>query len=430
LSYFADRKRRQNNDMDKPIDKKIRYTEALSRYSKWGIGIGLGVLCVAGVLLSLKKSVRENDLTFGEVTVGALETTVSASGKVVPGYEEIINSPVDSRIVAVFAQAGDSVAAGTPLLELDLQSAQTDYAKKLDERSIKQNDITRENLNTATALSQLAMQIKVKEMEVTRLGVELRNEQRLDSLGSGTGDRVRQAETALSTGRLELQQLREKYANDQKIQRATEQARTLELNVMDKDIELMRRTLADGEIPAPHSGTLTFIATEIGSRVAAGQKVAVVSDLSQFKIQGEIPDGSRDRVAIGSKVLINVGKTKLTGTVTNISPQSNQNQIGFTAALDDPRNEHLRPGLSLEMQVIYGYKDNVLRIPNGIYFNGPGTYQLFVVDSEDQLQRRDVRLGDSNREFVEVLSGLKAGDRVVVSDMSEYKSSKSLKLKK
>jgi HlyD family secretion protein len=53
-----------------------------------------------------------------------------------------------------------------------------------------------------------------------------------------------------------------------------------------------------------------------------------------------------------------------------------------------------------------------------------------VVDSEDQLQRRDVRLGDSNREFVEVLSGLKVGDRVVVSDMQDYKSSKSLKLKK
>jgi HlyD family secretion protein len=416
--------------MDKQIDKATLRNESIRRYSKWSAGIVAAIIIIVGILLSLQKSVYEKDLSFGTADEGPLETTTSASGKVVPAFEEIINSPVDSRIVAVFAQAGDSVAAGTPLLELDLQSAQTDYAKKLDERSIKQNDITRENLNTATALSQLAMQIKVKEMEVTRLGVELRNEQRLDSLGSGTGDRVRQAETALSTGRLELQQLREKYANDQKIQRATEQARALELNVMDKDIELMRRTLADGEIPAPHSGILTFISTEIGSTVAAGQKVAVVSDLSQFKIHGEIPDGSRDRVAIGSKVLINVGKTKLTGTVTNISPQSNQNQIGFTAALDDPRNEHLRPGLSLEMQVIYGYKDNVLRIPNGIYFNGPGTYQLFVVDSENQLQRRDVKLGDSNREFVEVLSGLKAGDRVVISDMSEYKSSKSLKLKK
>jgi HlyD family secretion protein len=416
--------------MDKQIDKATLRNESIRRYSKWGAGIVAAIIIIVGLLLSLQKSVYEKDLSFGTADEGPLETTASASGKVVPAFEEIINSPVDSRIVAVFAQAGDSVAAGTPLLELDLQSAQTDYAKKLDERSIKQNDITRENLNTATALSQLAMQIKVKEMEVTRLGVELRNEQRLDSLGSGTGDRVRQAETALSTGRLELQQLREKYANDQKIQRATEQARALELNVMDKDIELMRRTLADGEIPAPHSGILTFISTEIGSTVAAGQKVAVVSDLSQFKIQGEIPDASRDRVAIGSKVQITVGKTQLTGTVTNISPQSNQNRIEFTAALDDPRNENLRPGLSLEMQIIYGYKDNVLRIPNGIYFNGPGTYQLFVVDGEGQLQRRDVKLGDSNREFVEVLSGLKAGDRVVVSDMQDYKSSKSLNLKK
>jgi len=55
---------------------------------------------------------------------------VAASGKVVPAYEEIINSPVESRIVAVYAQAGDSVKEGMPLLELDLQSAQTDYSKK------------------------------------------------------------------------------------------------------------------------------------------------------------------------------------------------------------------------------------------------------------------------------------------------------------
>ncbi len=415
--------------MDKQIDKKTLRTEALRKYSKWGIGIGVAVVAIVILLLNLQKSVLERDLTFGDVTEGPLDTSVSASGKVVPAYEEIINSPVDSRIVAVYAQAGDSVKEGMPLLELDLQSAQTDYSKKLDERSIKQNDITRENLNTATALSQLAMQIKVKEMEVQRLAVELTNERRLDSLGSGTGDRVRQAETSLATGRLELQQLREKYANDKKIQRATEQSRALELSVYDKDLEMMRRTLADGKIPAPHSGTLTYISNEIGSRVSPGQKVAVVSDLSQFKIEGQLPDGSRDRIAIGAKVMINIGKTVLEGTVTNIAPQSTQNQISFNVALADPRNEHLRPGLSLELQVLYGYKDKVTLVPNGPYFKGPNQYAMFVLDGDNQLVRREVKLGDSNREWVEVLSGLKPGDRVVISDMTDYKSAKRLKMK-
>jgi HlyD family secretion protein len=367
------------------------------------------VVSIVVLLLNLQHSVYERDLTFGVVTEGPLDISVAASGKVVPAYEEIINSPVDSRIVAVYAQAGDSVKEGMPLLELDLQSAQTDYSKKLDERSIKQNDITRENLNTATALSQLAMQIKVKEMEVQRQEVELINERRLDSLGSGTGDRVRQAETTLATGRLELQQLRD---------------------VFDKDLEMMRRTLADGKIPAPHSGTLTFIAAEIGSRVSPGQKVAVVSDLSSFKIEGQVPDGSRERISIGSRVVIAYGSGTLEGSVTNISPQSNQNLISFSVALDDPRNKRLRPGLNLEMQVIYGFKERVTLVPNGTYFKGPGKYFMFVTDGGNQLARREVKLGDSNREYVEVISGLKPGDRVVVSDMSEFAKNKKLKIKK
>jgi HlyD family secretion protein len=274
------------------------------------------------------------------------------------------------------------------------------------------------------------MQIKVKEMEVSRLRVELANERRLDSLGSGTGERVRQAETALSTGRLELEQLRAKLTNDKKVQRAAEQSRALELTVFDKDIELLRKTLADGRIPAPHSGILTYIATEIGNKVSPGQKVAVVSDLSRYKIQGQIPDGSRDRVAIGSQAVIRIGSANIKGTVTNISPQSNQNMIEFIVALDNPCDKHLRAGLNIEMQIIYGYKDRVTLIPNSSYFKGPGDYDIYVVSGEDKLVRRSVRLGDSNREYVEVVSGLKLGDRVVTSDMSNYSKYKSLKLKK
>lgn len=68
-------------------------------------------------------------------------------------------------------------------------------------------------------------------------------------------------------------------------------------------------------------------------------------------------------------------------------------------------------------------------MPNGAFFKGPGQYDLFVLNGEHRLERRSVKLGDSNREYVEVLSGLKPGDRVVTSDMTDYTSSKSLKLK-
>ena len=77
----------------------------------------------------------------------------------------------------------------------------------------------------------------------------------------------------------------------------------------------------------------------------------------------------------------------------------------------------------------YGYKSSVLRIPNGQYFKGPGEYNLFVKDGDNHLSQRKVRLGDSNRDYVEVLSGLNAGDSVAVSDMEQFNKSKTLKLK-
>jgi HlyD family secretion protein len=416
--------------MDKKIDNKTLRREAMRRYIKWGIALGVVSVAVATALLSITKRVDARDLTVGTVIEGPLSSTIAASGRVVPAYEEIINSPVDSRIVAVYAQAGDTVEAGMPLLELDLEAARTAYDQKLDQRRIRDNNNVCEDLNSSTALSELAMQIKVKEMEVARQAVEVDNERRLDSLGSGTGDRVRQAETSLATGRLELEQLRTRLANERKSRAAASHTRSLELSVMDKDLEMMRRTLAEGQIPAPHSGVVTYISNEIGSRVAAGEKVAVVSDLSQFKIQGEVPEGSGDRVAIGSEVIVRIGTQNLGGRVTNISPSSNQNMVSFGVALDDPRNNRLRPGLSIDLQIVYGYKDKVILIPNGNFFKGPGAYNIFVFDDDDHLIRREVELGDSNREYIEVKKGLKPGDRVVTSDMSSHARDKELKIKK
>lgn len=240
---------------------------------------------------------------------------------------------------------------------------------------------------------------------------------------------MRQAETAYTTGKLELRQLRERLANEKLRNAAAEKVQSLNVSSFEQDLALMRRTLDQGRIPAPHAGVLTYIANEIGRRITAGEKVAVVSDLSQFKIEGEVAEGSSDRVGVGSEVIVRIGKTELKGTVTNLTPQAKGGVISFTVKLEDPRNPRLRSGLRTELSVSYGYKSSVLRIPNGQYFKGPGEYNLFVKDGDNHLSQRKVRLGDSNRDYVEVLSGLNAGDSVAVSDMEQFNKSKTLKLK-
>lgn len=415
--------------MDKQISKSQLRRERNTKLMKWGGAALLVALGATALIVSLEKGINRRDVRLGAAEQGALETTVNATGRVVPAFEEVINSPVDTRILKVYAQAGDSVEEGAPLLQLDLETAETNYSKLLNERDMRRQELTQLQLNNRTQLSELATQIEVKQMQVNQLKVEVENERRLDSLGSGTGDRVRQAETAYTTGKLELRQLRERLANEKLRNAAAEKVQSLNVSSFEQDLALMRRTLDQGRIPAPHAGVLTYIANEIGRRITAGEKVAVVSDLSQFKIEGEVAEGSSDRVGVGSEVIVRIGKTELKGTVTNLTPQAKGGVISFTVKLEDPRNPRLRSGLRTELSVSYGYKSSVLRIPNGQYFKGPGEYNLFVKDGDNHLSQRKVRLGDSNRDYVEVLSGLNAGDSVAVSDMEQFNKSKTLKLK-
>ena len=97
---------------------------------------------------------------------------------------------------------------GTPILKLDLQSTETEYKKLLDEEQMKRYQLEQLKVNNNTYLSDLSMQVKISAMKLNRMEVELRNERYLDSLGSGTTDKVRQAELNFNTGKLELEQLR------------------------------------------------------------------------------------------------------------------------------------------------------------------------------------------------------------------------------
>ena len=415
--------------MDREIPKEVRDKERKKKFIKYGaIGVA-AVVCIAVLISFMRSSVNKKDLVFSEVDNGTIEVSVSASGKVVPAFEEIINSPINTRIVEVYRKGGDSVDVGTPILKLDLQSTETEYKKLLDEEQMKRYQLEQLKVNNNTYLSDLSMQVKIFAMKLNRMEVELRNERYLDSLGSGTTDKVRQAELNFNTGKLELEQLRQQYANESKVKEADLKVKELEFNIFSKSLAEMKRTLDDAQIRSPRKAILTYINNQVGAQVAEGSQVAIISDLSHFKVEGEIADTYGDRVAAGGRAIVKIGNEKLEGTVSSVTPLSKNGVISFIVQLNEDNNKRLRSGLKTDVYVMNAVKEGVLRLANASYYVGRGEYELFVQDSKDEVVKRKVQLGDSNFEYVEVISGLKPGDKVVVSDMSSYKNKNKLKLK-
>ncbi len=415
--------------MDREIPKEVRDKERRNRIIKYAVAVGAVVVVIAVVMSLMRSSVNKKDIVLATVDRGTIESSVSASGKVAPAFEEVINSPISTRIVEVYRKAGDSVDVGTPLLRLDLQSTETELNKLLDQSQMKQYEIEQMKLNNNTRLSDLAMNVKVKAMAVSRMEVELRNERYLDSLGSGTGDKVRQVELAYNTGKLELERLRQQLENERQVRDADLRVKELELNIHNKNLAEMRRTLSEAQVQSPRKATLTYINNQVGQQIGAGEQIAIISDLSHFKVDGEIADSYGDRVSVGSHAIVKIGREKLDGTVSNVTPLSRNGVIAFSIQLDDDSHARLRSGLKTDVYVMCDVIEDVVRIANGSYYMGKGDYDLFVVTGGDELVKRKVRLGDSNFEFVEVVSGLEPGDQVVVSDMSDYKNSNKLKLK-
>ena len=413
--------------MDREIPKEIRLRARRRQWLKWGGGLLAGACLVGLVTQWARASLDEADLVFSTVDEGSIEVSVNATGRVVPAFEEIINSPIQSRILETYKRGGDQVEKGEPILKLDLQSAETDYEKQLDEERMRVLQLEQLKVQTKSRLSEMEMQLKVSRMELSRKEVELRNERYLDSLGAGTTDKVLQVELDYNVSRLKLEEDEQKYLNEQASADADLRVKELELSIFRKSLAETKRTLEDARVRAPRSAILTYINNEIGAQVAQGERVAILSDLSHFKIEGEIADTYGDRIAAGGKTIVRLGNEKLEGTVSDVTPLSKNGVISFTVQLANDEHPRLRSGLKVDIYVMTAIKDAVLRVANGSYYVGPGEYELFVQEG-GELCKRKVRLGDSNYEQVEVISGLRPGERVVVSDMSSYQNKNKIKL--
>ena len=413
--------------MDREISKEVQRKEQRKQFIRIGTAVGGFIVLIVVVISMLQTSLKRKDLNISTVDKGVIEVSVSASGKVIPAFEEIINSPINSRIVEVYKRGGDSVDVGTPILKLDLQSAETEYNKQLDEEQMKSLQLEQQRVTNHNKLSEMEMNLKVSRMELDRKAVELRNERYLDSLGAGTTDKVRQVEFDYNVSILKLKEDEQKYKNEQALAEADLKVKELELNIFRKSLAETRRTLEDAQIRSPRKAILTYVNNEIGSQIGQGAKVAIVSDLSHFKIEGEIADTYGDRIAAGSKAVIKIGSEKLDGTVSDVTPLSKNGVISFTVQLEEDNHKRLRSGLKTDVYVMNAVKDDVLRIANSSYYVGKGEYELFVVNG-NQLLKRKVQLGDSNFEYVEVVSGLQEGEQVIVSDMNAYKDKNKLKI--
>ena len=181
-----------------------------------------------------------------------------------------------------------------------------------------------------------------------------------------------------------------------------------------------RKNLDDLNIRAPVAGKLSGFNIEVGQSIARGGRLGQIDDPDGYKLNVSIDEYYLGRVDLEQTAVAEHGRQNLGLRVAKIYPQVNNGQFEVDMTFND-EPAGLRRGQTLQVKLTLGDNTDALLIPNGSFYQETGGNWVFVVSADGtEAVRRDVRLGRRNTDYIEVLDGLEAGERVVTSPYTNY----------
>jgi multidrug efflux pump subunit AcrA (membrane-fusion protein) len=335
---------------------------------------------------------------------------VDIVGTLAAADEVVVSAETDGTVSRILADLGDRVQAGQALIELDREKRQ--YS--LDQQKAT---LTRA-LATYGATEPGQLPPIEQTPDVQKAAAELdqakQNYQRTQTLQQ----RQLVAQQLLDDAKSMLQAKQASY------DAALQNARNLraEIDVANASMKLADRQLRDTFIRAPFDGYVQKRLVSQGELVKAQAPVMSVVRVDPLKVEAEIPERMAPWIKTGSAMALNVDAypdRTFTGSLTRISPSVNTQTRAFSFEGRVPNGEALlKPGTFVRVHIETAREDKVVTVPYASLQYRYGVNRVFVVNG-DSLTVHELKVGDRLGERIEVLSGVKAGDQIVVSDVEK-----------
>lgn len=414
--------------MDRPLPKTVVLEQVRKKWIRWTIGIATVFALIVVATKSLSPSIERMKVRTAQVEVGEVEEVLTASGTVVPEFEQVITSPIETRVLKLLKRAGDTILAQEPILILDNSAALASFEKHQDQVSLKVNAIEQSKAELSGSVTKLKAQVKVKELEVEANRVKFEQAKQLFSKDIVSKNDLAQAELAYERSKAELEALVVDKQNAELSTRLKINGLNLELRMLQKDKQEAQKELERATPKPDRSGVLTWTLATEGATVHKGDMVAKVADLSTYRVDAMISDVHVGRLMVGQSARVKIGSTLLEGTLTNILPTIENGVIKLIVQLVDKAHHALRANLRVEVFIVMGREQETLRVQKPQFVEVGGERYVFVIQNQSAI-KIPVSVGLIGFDFVEIKSGLNKGDEVILSDMAEYKHLKEVRLK-
>lgn len=405
--------------MDRDLSKSEIYKK---RNRQWLLGIA----AVAAIVLAvyyfksfLSTSVEASKIRTSVADTGSIENTLTASGEVIPAFEQVITSPIRASIKRVFFTPGTLLQTGQPIVELDKSITLIELEKLQDQLALKENSIQRLKMDLDKKIYDADVNDQIKSLTINRLRADLEDTKRLQKVGGRTLEDVSKAENNLRIAELEKSQLENELAYNRKSVGANVRESELNARIESNNLKELSHKLKMADIVADRPGVLTWVNDNIGSSVNEGEMLAKMADLGSFRVEGSCSDIYSDQLKLGLPVIIKVNDIQLRGFITQIKPTVENGVVQFSVQLDDAKHASLRPNMKVELFLVTKRVDNTVRVANGPTFSGKRKPYVYVL-KDGIARRREVETGLSSFDYIEIKSGIAAGETVIISDLSRF----------
>ena len=406
-------------------------------FRRWALKIGIGLTAI--VLLSIfilpklahwskaDSSFDRDRLRYAIVEQGDLNQDIHVEGRIVASRYPTLFAPAEG-IVSLKVTAGQPVRKGQVLLVVESPTLANLLKQEESAFAAEQAELERQRLEAKTVLLNLKQDKDLKDLRTVTTERALSRAKLSYEKGLINVIDYEKAEDDLTIAKLELLHADESFSITQETQEMELRNRTLQLERKSYALTNVKRQVEELTMTSPVDGVVGSINIDPNDAVAQRQSLMTVIDLSAYEVELRIPESYADNIAIGVPAKILYENKNYEGMVTAISPEVNGAIVTGRAVFTDHMPSSIKQNQRVSTQIMLSSKKDILKVQRGPFVEAGGGQTAYRVEG-DLAIRTPIKTGISSITEIEILSGLKAGDQIIISDIARFEGVSTLLLR-
>ncbi|MBO4811657.1 MAG: HlyD family efflux transporter periplasmic adaptor subunit [Prevotella sp.] len=421
--------------MDIKLPKRPWYVKYRMYIIAGAILVGLMVYAVVLQLGPRTLKVEITDEQVAEVTEGDFMEYIDVNGVVSPAKTMRVNAQEGGTVERICCHNGDLLQRGDTILVLSNPKVMEEMAAERQSYELQQMQHRQQLIEMHQKSITLRSQALQAEFELKKIGkdFELAEEEARMGIKSQAQLEVARDEYEYNRRRtlLNLESLHQDSVLNVLGRQLIQQQMAMEA----RKLENSNRRRAALAILAPVDGQISSLNTTIGAQVTAGEQVGEIGVLTNYILKARLNEYYIDRIQPGLPSTAVLKGRRYGFEVSRITPQVQEHSFAVELRpTPDPAQrggEEWRLGQTLHLQIELGKPERRLVIPRGSFYAQTSGQWIMLVDEKERSARRvPIKLGRQNTEYYEVIDGLHAGDRVLVSGYEAFGDAEVVKWSK